>query len=98
MDFTIVHPHWFLLAFVLLFFPRLSTLSMLIFGSLMLPQEGSYQALWILGWLLTPRLLIAILSMAYFTTNPILVVFAWIFAFVGESSEKKVIIHSRNSK
>lgn len=98
MDFTIVHAHWILLGIVLAFFPRLSTISMLVFGSLSLPQDGSYQALWILGWVLTPRLLVAILAMAYFATNPVLVVLAWIICFAGETSEKKVLISSRTSE
>ena len=92
MDFTIVHPHWFLLGLVLAFFPRTSTACMALFGSLMLPLSIGYRVLWCLGWVLSPRLLIAILALAYFPTNPVIVVVAWCLAFSGEVAEKKTII------
>lgn len=42
---------------------------------------------WWLGWLFTPHLLVAILSLPYWSSNPVLVVCAWIMAFVGTGGE-----------
>ena len=95
MDFTIVHAHWFLLSLALAFCPRLTTACMALFSSLMLPVDTGYRVLWVLGWILCPRLLIAILAMAYFTTNPVIVIFAWVIAFTGESAEKTTITRRR---
>lgn len=42
-----------------------------------------------LGWLLAPRLTVAILATTYFwETNTILVIITWIWALTGESGEK----------
>jgi hypothetical protein len=95
MDFTVVHPHWFLLGLALGFFPRLTTACMALFGSLMLPVDVGYKILWVLGWLFLPRLLIAILSMVYFASNPFLVILAWIIAFSGETCEKTVVVKAK---
>lgn len=46
--------------------------------------------LWWLGWIFTPHLLVAILAIPYWDTNPVLVVIAWIFAFNGTLVETRV--------
>ena len=46
--------------------------------------------LWWIGWLLTPHLLVAILSIPYWDENPVLVIIAWLFAFGGTHVERKV--------
>jgi hypothetical protein len=49
--------------------------------------------LWWLGWLFSPRLLVAFLAtVTYWYQNPILVVAAWLVAFGGESSEKYTVV------
>ena len=45
--------------------------------------------LWWLGWVFAPRITVAVLATLYYLdTNPVLVVFAWIWALGGESTEK----------
>lgn len=52
-----------------------------------------------LGWVFTPRLLIALLATVhYWYANPILVVIAWLLALGGESSEKVVVLRRVNSR
>jgi hypothetical protein len=74
------YHHGLLFILFLAFFPRLTLLfSSVAFGG----------PLWWLGWLVAPRLLVAILATgAYWRTNPVLVVITWIWAFGGESAEK----------
>ena len=80
-DYWDVHGIWFLIFITL--FPRLT----LLFSSV-----ASGGLLWWLGWLFTPRLLVAILAtVAYWETNPILVVIAWLICWGGESGEKYVV-------
>lgn len=43
--------------------------------------------LWWLGWIFAPHLLVAILALPYWDTNPVLVVIAWLVALGGTSSE-----------
>ncbi len=77
-NFWNVHGWLFILA--MFFFPRLT----LIFSSV---ATGGF--LWWLGWVLTPRLLVAILATnAYWHTNTILVVFTWLWMLGGEGAEK----------
>ena len=79
MNFWDVHGMLFILCMA--FFPRLT----LLFSSV-----ASGGVLWWLGWLFAPRLLVAILATThYWETNPVLVVFTWIWALSGESCEKK---------
>lgn len=85
-DFTIVHSHWFLLCLALAFFPRITLAFMLLLTDFV---SGGF--LWWLGYVICPRLLIAILALPYFNENPVLVVFAWIVAFSGETAEKKTV-------
>ena len=62
------------------FFPRLS----LLFCNI------PYGLFFWIGWFFLPRITIAILATIYYlNTNPILVIFAWLFALGGESAEKK---------
>jgi hypothetical protein len=42
---------------------------------------------WWLGWVFTPHLLVAILSLPYWDSNPVLVIFAWIMAIAGTGGE-----------
>lgn len=64
----------------LTFFPRLT----LLFGTFV---SGGW--LWWLGWVFTPHLLVAFLSLPYWDTNPVLVIFAWLIALGGTSAEVK---------
>ena len=43
--------------------------------------------LWWLGWIITPHLLVAILSLPYWDSNPVLVVIAWLCAIGGTGVE-----------
>lgn len=81
MDFFDNHSVFILICLAL--FPRLT----LLFGSFVF---GGW--LWWLGWIFTPHLLVAILSLSYWNTNPVLVVIAWIMAFVGTGTESKIRI------
>jgi hypothetical protein len=77
MDFWQHHGWLFLLGCA--FFPRITTLFF---------SAVSFGFWHILGWIFAPHLLVAILAtMFYWDTNPALVVFAWICAFGGTSSE-----------
>lgn len=64
-------------------FPRLT---------LLLSSIATGGVLWWLGWLFAPRILVAFLAtVAYFETNPVLVVLAWLCALGGETSEKSYV-------
>ena len=80
MNFWDVHSIFFIL--FMFGFPRLTML----FTGVCAAWFGP---LFFLGWLLVPRLTVAILATTvYWHTNPVLCVFAWIWAFCGESAEK----------
>ena len=81
IDFWEIHGFFFLICIAL--FPRLTLLfSSVAFGGLF----------WWLGFFFTPRLLVAILAtISYWNTNKVLVLFAWLAAVGGESSEKYYI-------
>jgi hypothetical protein len=64
----------------LAFFPRIT---------LLVASFVSGGFLWWLGWLFTPHLLVAILSLRYWNENPLLVVIAWGIAFGGTGGEIK---------
>lgn len=88
MDFWEMHGIGFLI--VMFFFPRLT----LLFSSVL-----SGGILWWLGFIFAPRLLVAILATsAYWNTNTILVIMTWIWALVGESTEKTVISKGTQKK
>ncbi len=75
--------HGLFLLFFLAVTPRLA----LLFSSI---ASGGF--LWWLGWLVAPRLLIAILATThYLESNPILVFIAWFIALSGEFSEKEFV-------
>ena len=72
------HGYFFLLFITI--FPRLT----LLFSSV---ATGGF--LWWLGFLFCPRILVASLAtVAYFHTNPILVIISWMVALGGEVFEK----------
>ncbi len=57
--------------------------------TLLLSSIATGGVLWWIGWLFAPRILVATLAtIAYFEANPALVVFAWLIALGGESTEK----------
>ena len=75
MDFWAVHSGWFLVS--IFFFPRITML---------LATGVPFGPLHWLGWLVTPRLLAAILATVYYGgTNPEVVILAWIFMAVGNT-------------
>jgi hypothetical protein len=72
----------FFLIFITIF-PRLT----LLFSSV--PFGGLF---WWLGFVFTPRILVAVLAtIAYWQQNPILVLISWLVALGGESGEKYYI-------
>ncbi len=86
VDYFTKHGWFFLFSIAL--FPRLTLLvSGLLVGSI---EFGGL--VWWLGFFIAPRILVATLATAaYWNTNPVLVILAWLIAFGGESSEKFVI-------
>lgn len=87
MDFFLVHEHWFWFMFFMAIFPRIT---MLVTGLCVAPW--TYIVWFWMGWLLAPRLTVAIIATSiYFHTNPVLCIFVWLWAFSGESGEKKFI-------
>ena len=81
-DFWNHHGVLFLIAIAV--FPRLT----LLFSSV-----ATGGILWWVAWLFVPRYLVAFLAtLAYWNQNPLLVVFSWLIAFGGESSEKYVVM------
>ncbi len=78
-DFFQNHGYIFLLCISV--FPRLT----LLFSSVL---TGGF--IWWLGFFFCPRVLVATLAtVAYFHTNPILVIISWLVALGGEVMEKK---------
>ena len=71
MNYWDYHGIWFLLG--LAFFPRLT---MLFFVA---TPFGLFA--W-LGWLITPRFLVAVLALAYWPEHPVLVIIAWVWAML----------------
>lgn len=79
-DFWEVHGILFIIC--MCFFPRITML--------LATAAGSGIFYW-LGWLLAPRLTVAILATYYYGhTNTALVVFTWLWALAGEPAEKNV--------
>ncbi|WP_250626278.1 hypothetical protein [Pinirhizobacter soli] len=86
MNFWDVHSWGFIVAMCI--FPRLT----LLFSSVV-----SGGVLWWLGWLIAPRLLVAILATsAYWETNPVLVSVTWLWALIGEGLEKGTVANARD--
>ncbi|MBC7539466.1 MAG: hypothetical protein H7281_11645 [Bacteriovorax sp.] len=86
--------HGWIFLFSIALFPRLTLLiSGLLIGSI---EFGGL--LWWLGFFFAPRILVATLAtVAYWNSNQLLVVFAWLIALGGESSEKFVITRRMRS-
>lgn len=86
IDYFTKHGWFFLFSIAL--FPRLTLLvSGLLVGSI---EFGGL--IWWLGFFFAPRILVATLAtVAYWNTNPVLVILSWLIALGGESSEKFVI-------
>jgi hypothetical protein len=59
--------------------------------TLLIASFASGGLLWWIGWLIAPHFLVAILSIPYWDSNPILVVVAWIMAFSGTGLESRVV-------
>jgi hypothetical protein len=70
------HGIWFLIGLAII--PRIT---------LLLFAATPFGWLAWLGWLFVPHFLVAILSLPFWDTHPILVIIAWIMAFVGTASE-----------
>ena len=87
VDFWEMHGIWFII--FLFFFPRLT----LLFSSVI---SGGF--FWWIGWLCTPRILVALLALRYWETNTTLVFFTWVWALGGEGLEKYKISKKRKSK
>lgn len=80
VSFWEVHSIFFII--FMLFFPRLTLLFATIWGGVW----------WWVGLLLAPRFMVAILATtAYWNTNTVLCVLTWMWAFGGESTEKRTI-------
>ena len=73
--------HGVLTLICLAFFPRLT---------LLLASFATGGLLWWLGWIVAPHILVAILAIPYWDTNPVLVITAWILAIGGTSTETRV--------
>jgi len=84
MDFFANHS--VLVLVCLMIFPRLT---------LLLAGFATGGCLWWLGWVFTPYLLVAFLSLPYYDTNPCLVIGAWILAFSGTYGESRVATRNR---
>lgn len=88
VNFWDVHGVFFIL--FMFCFPRLTMLFATTVG-------GGF--LYWLGWLLAPRLTVAILATTCFwETNTVLVVFTWIWALGGETTEKTVAVQASGSQ
>ena len=80
-DFWDVHGWLFVLC--MCFFPRLTML----FGT---AATAGFGVLGWLGWIFMPRLTVAIIATGlYWDSNPVLIVFTWVWALGGESAEKR---------
>ncbi len=72
--------HGYIVLICLALFPRLT----LLIGSF-----ATGGLLWWLGFIFTPHLLVAFLSLPYWETNPFLVIVAWVMALIGTVFEGK---------
>lgn len=73
------HGIWFLVGLAL--FPRIT---LLFFAA------TPFGWLAWLGWLIAPHFLVAVLSLAFWNSHPLLVVIAWIMAIVGTGGEGRM--------
>lgn len=80
--------HGWIFLFSIALFPRLT----LLVSGLLVNSIEFGGLLWWLGFFFAPRILVAVLAtIAYWQTNQILVILAWLIAMGGESSEKIII-------
>ena len=70
--------HGLITLFGLAIFPRLT---------LLLGSFATGGVVWWLGFFIAPPFLVAVLSIPYWDSNPILVTIAWIMAFTGTGCE-----------
>lgn len=70
--------HTIITLIFLALFPRLT---------LLIASFATGGLLWWLGWVFAPHILVAILALPYWDTNPVLVIGAWIIALGGTSGE-----------
>ena len=92
IDFFTKHGWIFLISIAL--FPRLT----LFISGFMVGSIEFGGLVWWLGFFFAPRLLIAMLAtVAYWNTNQILVILAWLIALGGESSEKFILTKKMRS-
>ena len=87
MDFFATHSWIFLIGIT--FFPRIT----LLFSSVV---SGGF--MWWLGWFFTPHILVAILAMPYWDTNPFMVAIAWVIAMGGTRSEVSIVGRKKKIK
>lgn len=80
MDFFDNHGIFVLLGLAV--FPRIT---------LLVASFATGGILWWIGWLFAPHFLVAILSIEYWDSNPILVVIAWILALGGTGAEQQTV-------
>jgi hypothetical protein len=74
------HGIWFLIGLAI--FPRIT---LLLFAS------TPFGWLAWSGWLIAPHFLVAFLSLPFWNSHPVLVIIAWIMAFVGTGGEGRTI-------
>jgi hypothetical protein len=79
------HGIWFLIGLAI--FPRIT---------LLLFATTPFGWLAWLGWIFAPHLLVAILSLPYWNSHPVLVVIAWIMALVGTGGESETVRRNRS--
>lgn len=61
----------------LAFFPRITMF-------ILLPWSGVF---YVLGWIFAPHVVVAVLALPYWESNPLLVIGAWCFAVLGTAFE-----------
>jgi hypothetical protein len=87
INFFEVHGFWFV--FFMFFFPRLTLFFATICGGVW----------WWLGLIFVPRITVAILAtIAFANTNPALVAFTWLWAFVFEIADMVKISAASKSR
>lgn len=79
-----------LLGLGLALIPRITLLAMLAFTNFV-----SGGLLWWLGWFFLPHILVAgLATLAYWDTNPVMVIIAWIWALIGTGGESATVKRS----
>jgi hypothetical protein len=76
--------HGFIFLLFITIFPRLT---------LLLSSVATGGVFWWLGWIFSPRILVAVLAtFSYWHQNKFLVISSWLIALGGESSEKYAVV------